>query len=142
MKQTHFKVSETLQLFLLYFNIRSSVQSHVNKSILISTLNEDTCPQLLGHSINLWEEFYRNLFRDRIEAIIGKKFQLFYVLVCVVLVKVNYMIIFFFWSQTYTPGAKFDNINLLWKMTKLTFLCFFTNKWFFYIKAKLMVSKS
>ena len=63
----------------------------MNKSILISTLNEDTCPQLLGHSINLWEEFYRNLFRDRIEAIIGKKFQLFYfIILCVVLVKVNY----------------------------------------------------
>ena len=84
LKQTHFKVHETLQLFLLYLNIRSSVQSHVNKSILISTLNEDTCPQLLGHTINLWEEFYRNLFRDRIEAIIGKKFQLFCVFVCTV----------------------------------------------------------
>ena len=27
-------------------------------------------------------------------------------------------------------------------MTKFTFLCFFTNKWFFLIKSKLMVSKS
>ena len=26
------------------------------------------------------------------------------------------------------PGAKCDDINLLWKMTKFTFLCFFTNK--------------
>ena len=54
-------------------NIRSSVQSYMSDSNLISTLNDETCPQLLGHSINLWEEFYRKIFRDRIEAIIGKK---------------------------------------------------------------------
>ena len=45
-------------------------------------------------------------------------------------------------TRSYVRGEKFDDINLLWKMTKFTFLCFFTNKYFFYIKAKLTVSKS
>ena len=31
-------------------------------------------------------------------------------------------------TQTCARGAKFDDINLLRKMTKSTFLCFFTNK--------------
>ena len=45
-------------------------------------------------------------------------------------------------TRTYARRAKFDDINLLWKMTKFTFLCFFTNKYFFQIKTKLTVSKS
>ena len=40
-------------------------------------------------------------------------------------------------TRTYVPGAKFDDINLLWKTTKLTFLCFFTNKNFFSHKSKV-----
>ena len=31
-------------------------------------------------------------------------------------------------TRTHPPGAKFDDINLLRKMTTFTFLCFFTNK--------------
>ena len=38
--------------------------------------------------------------------------------------------------------GKICDINLLWKMTKFIFLCFFTNKYSFYIKAKLTVWKS
>ena len=33
------------------------------------------------------------------------------------------------------------DINLLWKMSKLTFLCFFTNKLFFWTKAKVFKEK-
>ena len=45
-------------------------------------------------------------------------------------------------TRTYAYVARFDDVNLLWTMRKFTFLCFFTNKYFFYIKAKLTVSKS
>ena len=38
-------------------------------------------------------------------------------------------------------SEKFDEVNLLRKMSKSTFVCFFTNKKFFHIKAKLAVSK-
>ena len=51
---------------------------------------------------------------------------------------------------TFCPGRgcsrskseKVDDVNLPRKMTKFTFLCFFTNKYFFHIKTKLTVSKS
>ena len=38
--------------------------------------------------------------------------------------------------------GKFDDINLLRNRTKSPSLCFFIGKYFFHIKAKLMVSKS
>ena len=41
-----------------------------------------------------------------------------------------------------SKSGKFDDVNVLRKMTKFTFLCIFTNKYFFHIKAKLTVSKS
>ena len=55
-------------------NIRSGVFSFIENSSLLSILNS-TCQDLLGHELNLWQEFYRNLFRDRIEAIIGTHFN-------------------------------------------------------------------
>lgn len=55
-------------------HIRKSVLNFVSKSSVMSLLTQDTCHELLGHEINLWQEFYRNQFRDRIEAIIKTHF--------------------------------------------------------------------
>lgn len=55
-------------------HIRKSVLSFMSTSSVMSLLTPDTCRQLLGHDINLWQEFYRNQFRDRIEAIIKTHF--------------------------------------------------------------------
>ena len=52
-------------------HIRKSV---FNESSLVPTWNKIS-GELLGKSINLWEEFYRHLFRDRIEAIVNTHFS-------------------------------------------------------------------
>ncbi len=54
-------------------NIRSSVHSFMSNCSVMSSLDE-SCSELLGHAINLWDEFYRNQFRDRIESILATHF--------------------------------------------------------------------
>jgi hypothetical protein len=51
-------------------NIRKSVHEYMKTTAVTSKWNE-MCESLLGHKLSLWEEFYRHLFRDRVEAIVS-----------------------------------------------------------------------
>ena len=52
---------------------------HIRKSVHDYMMASDTaewnglCDAVLGKRINLWEEFFRGIFRDRMEALIGAK---------------------------------------------------------------------
>ena len=52
-------------------NIRKSVHTFMTTEPLTKSCWSQLCQKLLGHSLNLWDEYYMHLFRDRIEAIIS-----------------------------------------------------------------------
>ncbi len=55
-------------------NIRKSVHDYmITASTEKMSLQQwnSTCNELLGRDLSLWEEFYRHLFRDRVEALIS-----------------------------------------------------------------------
>ena len=52
-------------------NIRKSVHASLSTNDSNIQAWSQVCQEVLNHSLNLWNEYYVNLFRDRIEAIIN-----------------------------------------------------------------------